>query len=175
MKILYGARMARYDLLHVCHVLACTITKWTKRCDQRLHRIMCDLHQVGDVTMMGWVGDTSISWTLWLYTDAHLAADKSTSRSVSGVFCAIHRQATYFPLCALPKKQSAVSHSSAESEMIAADLGLRTEASPMTTLFDPVLKRSIRCLFLEDNQATLNISELATCQWNSSGKYSHGF
>ena len=23
MKILYGARMARYDLLHVCHVLAC--------------------------------------------------------------------------------------------------------------------------------------------------------
>ena len=55
MMILYGARMARYDLLHVCHVLACKITKWTKRCDQRLHRIMCYLHQVDDITMMGWV------------------------------------------------------------------------------------------------------------------------
>jgi hypothetical protein len=154
---LYGARMARYDLLHVCHVLACKITKWTKRCDQRLHRIMCYLHQVDDVTMMGWVGDSAINWKLWLYTDADFAADKTTSRSVSGVFCAINGPTTYFPLCALSKKQSAVSHSTAESEMIAADLGLRTEALPMMTLFDQVLKRSIRCLFLEDNQATLRI------------------
>ena len=41
--------------------------------------------------------------------------------------------------------------------MVAADLGLRTEALPLMTLFDAVLKRQIRCLFLEDNQATLRI------------------
>ena len=149
MKILCGARMARYDLLHVRHVLACKITKWTKRCDQRPHRITCYLHQVDDITMMGWVGDTSVSWNKWLFTDADFAADKTTSRSMSGRLCAINGPTTYFPLRALCKKQSAVSHSTAESEMTAADLGLRTEALPMRTVFDQALKRQIRCLFLE--------------------------
>ena len=92
-----------------------------------------------------------------MYTDAVSAADKSTSKSVSGVFCAMCGPTTFFPLCALSKKQGAVSHSSAESEMVAGDLGLRTEAFPLMTLFDAVLKREIRLLFLEDNQATLII------------------
>ena len=87
---MYGAQMARYDLLHVCHVLACKNTKWTKRCDRRLHRIMCYLCQVDDLTMMGWVGDTSECWKRWLYTDADFAADKTTSRIVSEVLCAIN-------------------------------------------------------------------------------------
>ena len=70
--------------------------------------------------MMGWVGDTSDCWKLWLYTDADFAADKTKSPRMSGVFCAITGPTTYFPLCALSKKQSAVSHSTAEFEMIAA-------------------------------------------------------
>ena len=41
--------------------------------------------------------------------------------------------------------------------MVAADLGLRTEALPLMTLFDAILKRELRLLFLEDNQATLRI------------------
>ena len=41
MKILYAARMARFDLLRaVCH-LACFITKWTPECDKRPHRLVC--------------------------------------------------------------------------------------------------------------------------------------
>ena len=71
---------------------------------------------------------TSDSWTLWLYTDADFAADKCTSRIVSVVCCAISGPATYFPLRALSKQQSAVSYLTAESELIAADFGLRTEA-----------------------------------------------
>ena len=82
MKILYGARMARYDLLHSCQILASKITKWTKRCDQRLLRIVSYLHQSLELTMFGWVGDDSKNWRLWLYTDADVAADKSTSKSV---------------------------------------------------------------------------------------------
>ena len=45
------------------------------------------------------------------------------------------------PLCALSKKQRAVRHSTAESEMVAADLGLRTESPPLMKLFNAVLKR----------------------------------
>ena len=64
---------------------------------------------------------------------------------------------TCFPVCALTNKQGAVSHSTAESEMVAVDLGLRTEALPLITLFSVVLKREIRLLLLEDNQANLRI------------------
>ena len=149
--------MARYDLLHVCQGLACKITKWTQRCDRRLHRLMAYISQSVDVCMFGWVGDSSKDLTLWLYTDADFASDKSDSKSVSGVFCALAGPTTFFPLCALSKKQSCVSHSTTESEMVAADLGLRTEALPFMTLFDNIFKREMKCLFLEDNQATLRI------------------
>ena len=39
--------------------------------------------------------------------------------------------------------------------MVAADLGLRTEALPLLTLLDELFQREVRCLFLEDNQSTL--------------------
>ena len=91
--------------------------------------------------MFGWVGDKSADWRIWLYADVDFAADKLTSKSVSGVFCAISSPTSYFPFCALSKKQGAVSHSTAESEMVAADLGFKTEALPLMTLFDAVLKR----------------------------------
>ena len=153
----YGARMARYDLLHSCPMLACTITKWLTRCDQRLFRIVSYIHQSIDISMLGWVGDKSGVWRIWLYTDADFAADMSTSKSVSGVFCAISGPTSYFPFCALSEKAGAVSRSTAESEMVAADLGFRTEALPLMILFVAVLKRQIRCLFFEDHQAMLRI------------------
>ena len=40
MKILYGARMARFDLLRAVCLLATQITKWDAYCDRRLHRLV---------------------------------------------------------------------------------------------------------------------------------------
>ena len=79
MKVLYGVRMARYDLLHSRQILACKITKWTKQCDQRLFRIVSYIHQSIDISMFGWVGDRSADWRIWLYTDADFAADRLRS------------------------------------------------------------------------------------------------
>ena len=79
MKILYGARMARYDLLHPCQELACRMTKWTPNCDKRLLRIICYIHQHPDLCMYGWVGDHQKDLRLWLYTDADVAADTTAS------------------------------------------------------------------------------------------------
>ena len=141
MKILYGARMARYDLLHFCQVWACNITRWTERCDQRRLRIVSYIHHHIDVSMFGWIADTSVDLRLLLYTDADFAADTSTLKTSSGVCCAISGPTSCLPLCASSKKQRAVSHSTAQSEMVAADLGFRTEALPLMTLFDAVLKR----------------------------------
>ncbi len=48
MKILYGARVCRYDLLRAVCVLATKDTTWTKQCDRQLHRLMCYINQTLD-------------------------------------------------------------------------------------------------------------------------------
>ena len=39
MKIVYGARLARFDLLRPIAALASEITKWDVACDRMLHRL----------------------------------------------------------------------------------------------------------------------------------------
>ena len=97
--------MARHYLLHDCQIVACIITKRTQICDQRLFRIVSYIHQNIDISMFGWVGDKSADWRVWLHTDTDFAADKSTSKSVSGVFCAICGPKPFSPLCALTKNK----------------------------------------------------------------------
>ena len=41
MKLLYAARIARFDLLRSINTLARNVTKWTVRDDVRLHHLMC--------------------------------------------------------------------------------------------------------------------------------------
>ena len=41
MKILFAARMARYDLLRAVQGLAARVTKWSADCDRALHRLVC--------------------------------------------------------------------------------------------------------------------------------------
>ena len=82
MKILYGAKMARYDLLHSCQILDCQIIKWIRICNLRLFRIVAYLHQRIELTMFGKVGENLKASRRWLYTDADSAADKSTSKSI---------------------------------------------------------------------------------------------
>ena len=57
MKCLYGARMARFDLLRAIAHLACYITRWMSECDRRLYRLMCYIHSTKHLRMIGWVGD----------------------------------------------------------------------------------------------------------------------
>ena len=88
MKILYGARMAKYDLLRpVCH-LACYLTKWTEECDKRLHKLMCWINSSLDYRMVGWVGaeETLESINPHLYADSDLGGCLRTQRSTSGVY-----------------------------------------------------------------------------------------
>ena len=44
LKILYTARMGRPDLLYSVNTLAREVTRWTKACDKRLHRLICYMH-----------------------------------------------------------------------------------------------------------------------------------
>eukprot|EP00959_Pyramimonas_sp_CCMP1952_P101684 2127313-Pyramimonas_sp.AAC.1 len=52
-----------------------------------------------------------------------------------------------------PQRQACVSHSALEAEIVAADLALREGLLAALPLWEILLNRPVRCLFLADNQA----------------------
>ena len=53
MQIIYGARMARMDLLRAVCQLATQVTKWTSKCDTRLHQLVCYINSSLHLRMVG--------------------------------------------------------------------------------------------------------------------------
>ena len=84
MKLLYGARIARWDLLKCISLLAARVTKWTRGCDVALHRLMCYVNSTKDLVLGGHVGDVIKDVGLVLYADADWAGDRPTFKSTSG-------------------------------------------------------------------------------------------
>ena len=70
MKVLFAARMARFDLLRATQGLASRVTKWSPDCDKSLHRLMCYIHTTLDRTMVGFVGDSPEACKTWLFADS---------------------------------------------------------------------------------------------------------
>ena len=59
MKILFAARMARYDLLRAVHGMAARRTKWSTDCDKALHSLICYIPPTLDRKLRAFVGDKS--------------------------------------------------------------------------------------------------------------------
>ena len=74
-----------------------------------------------------------------LYCDADFAGDRQTSKSTSGRVLALVGPKTFAPIAAASKGQSAVSHSSTESEMISLEEAVRTEGIPALSFWDAIL------------------------------------
>ena len=55
MKILFAARMARWDLLRATQSLASLVTKWSRDCDAALHRLVCCIKSSLDIRMQGFI------------------------------------------------------------------------------------------------------------------------
>ena len=126
--VLYGARLVRYDLLWpLCSLAREFFGRWTKACDKRLHRLMNYLNCTADVSLEPLVGDAAELRHVLLYSDADFAGDTRTSKSMSGCYIAIVGPNACAPICAMSKKQTCVSHSSTESEIVAAEFGVRSE------------------------------------------------
>ena len=157
MKILYGARLARFDLLRPIAALASEIIKWDAVCDRMLHRLACYINSALDYKLKGHIDDSAEDLNITLFSDADFAGCLDTAKSTSGVFIALTGPNSFFPLNAISKKQSCVFHSIPEAEIVAADLAIRTEGSPALQLWDMVLQRPVRLIFQEDNQATIQI------------------
>ena len=83
MKILYAARMARFDLLRAVQGLAKHFTKWKKRHDQELYRLVCYIWTTKHKKMIGWVGDDIADIQPHLFSDSDFAGSEGTQRSTS--------------------------------------------------------------------------------------------
>ena len=134
MKVLFAARMARFDLLRAVQGLAARVTKWSTDCDKALHRLICYINSTVDYKMHCFIGDDVSECRLWLFADADHAGEYD-SRSTGGCVLVLVGPNTYYPLTAFSKKQTSVSLSSTESEVVSANVSLRSVGLPSSGLW----------------------------------------
>ena len=121
------------------------------------YRIVCYINSTLDYRQVCWVGDPPKVLELWTWADADFAGDPRTQRSTSSCATAIVGPNARFFLSAKSQRQTAVSHSTPEAEIVSADLAVRAEALPASLLWNHVLDRDVKVTFLEDNEAVCKI------------------
>ena len=139
LKCLYLARIGQPDILWSVNKLARSITKWTRACDKRLNRLISYIHHACEYRQYCYVGNTAKQCRLGLFQDSDLAGDLEDSKSTSGGTLCIFGSHTFVPISWMCKKQTAVSHSSTESEITSLDTGLRLDGLPALELWDLIV------------------------------------
>ena len=150
LKCLFLARIGRPDILWSVNKLARSITKWTKACDKRLSRLISYIHYTSEYKQYCHVGNTAKQCRLGLFQESDFAGDLEDSKSTSGGTLCIFGSHTSHSLCIFGshtfvptswmfKKQTSVSHSSTESEIISLDAGLRMDGIPALDLWDLIV------------------------------------
>jgi hypothetical protein len=162
MKVLYAARMCRWDLLRVCGVLSQKVSKWTELEDKMLHRMMCYINSTIDLKMIGWVGqditiDDPADHVIYVYSDADFAGSVDNTKSTTGCFTRVTGTTTSFPLCAFSKKQTSTALSTPEAEIVAAAFCCNRQITPGFTLWKTTLGREPTIRFMEDNETCICI------------------
>ena len=85
------------------------------------------------------MGNTAKQCRLELFQDSDFAGDLEDSKSTSGGTLCVFGSHTFVPISWMCKKQTAVSHSSTESEIISLDTGLRLDGLPALELWDLIV------------------------------------
>ena len=140
LKCLYLALHGRPDILWTVNSLAREVTKWTVACDKRLWRLISYIHATYDWALTNIVGNKAHECKIAVFVDSNFAGDLKDSKSTSGCFIALVGSSTFVPITWFCKKQTAVSHSSSEAEVIALDAGMRIEGVPSLVLWEQVLE-----------------------------------
>ena len=119
--------------------LARSITKWTEACDKRLSRLISYIHHTCEYKQYCYVGNTAKQCRLGLFQDSHFAGDFDDSKSTSGGTLCVFGSITLVPISWMSKKQTSVSNSSIESEIISLDAGLRLDGISALDLWDLIV------------------------------------
>ena len=83
--------------------------------------------------------NTAKQYRLGLFQDSDFAGDLEDSKSTSGGTLCIFGSHTFVPISWMCKKQTAVSHSSTESEIISLETGLRLDGLRALELWDVIV------------------------------------
>ena len=165
LKCLYLARIDRPDILWSVNKLARAVTKWTKACDKRLARLISYIHHTNEFKQYCCVRSTAEQCRLGLFQDSDFAGDLEDSKSTSGGILCIFGRHTFVPISWMCKKQTSVSHSSTEAEVISLDAGLRMDGIPALDLWDLVIE-----VFHSSTNQTNKTKDVREPQGNLSAK-----
>ena len=153
-------------------MLARSVTKWNTACGEILTRLMGYISPPKHYRHYFFVGGKLEDCKLWLLQDASFAGDLQDSTSTSGGVFFVFGSQTSVPISWMCKKQTAVSHSSAESETISLDASLRMEGIPAFQLWDCVLQTFSNSavkqkLYVPKSQASFfhSLFHLITCHF----------
>ena len=138
MKIMYLARMQRFDLLRPVQWLAKFMTKWTRQQDLELHRLVCYMEATNSWKTIGWLGDDVKDISTVLYSDADWAGGNDKF-STSGSFSCLKGTNSLFPLAARSYRQSTISSSTTEAELEAGQISLQKQAVPIQVLWNTIV------------------------------------
>ena len=142
LKRLHLARIGRPDILWSVNKLARLITKWTRACDERLGRLISYIHYTSENKQVCHVGNTAQQCRLGLFHDSDFVTDLEDATSTSGGTLCVFGSHTFVPISWMCNKQTCVSHSSTEAEIISLDAGLRMDGIPALDLWDLVIEVS---------------------------------
>ena len=121
LKCPFLARIGRPDILWSVNKLDRSVTKWTKACNKRLARLISCIHHTCEYWQYCYVTNTAQQRRLGLFQDSDFAGDLEDSKSTSRRVLCIFRSHTFLPIslmCWCARKQTSVSHSSTEGEII---------------------------------------------------------
>ena len=140
LKCLYLALSGRPDILWSMNKLARSITKWTRACDKRLNRLISYIHHTCEYKQYCYMGNTAKQCRLGLFQDSDFAGDLEDSKCTSGGTWCVVGSHTFVPTSWIFKKQTSVSHSSTESEIIISlDARLRLDGIPAFDFWDLIV------------------------------------
>ena len=104
--------------------------------DKRLCRLISYIHHTCEYKQYCHVENTAKQCSLGLFQDSDFARDLEDSKSTLGGTLCILGSHTFVPISWMCKKQTSVSHSSTESEIISLDAGLRLDGFSVLDLWD---------------------------------------
>ena len=116
------------------------ISKWTRARDKRLEHLISYIHFTSGYTQYCHVGNTAQQCQLSLFQDPDFAGDLEDSKSMSGGTLCVFGSNKFAPISWMCKKQTCVTHGSAESGTIFLDAGLRMDGIPTLDVWDLVIE-----------------------------------
>ena len=127
-----------------CHLwsvskFARAVAKWTQACDRRFAKLISYIHHTNDSRQNCHVETTAQHCRLGLFKDSDFVGDLEDSKSMSGSLMYLGNR-TFVSIFWMCKKQTSVSHSSTEAEIISLEAGLRMDGLLALDIWDVVIE-----------------------------------